>query len=92
MLHLNEAPGVHRVEEAETNWYLVEDGGALTVVDTGFPRSWLPCTARCAKPGTSLLRRLRRSRRWCSRMGTSTMSASPLGRGANGRPRVGPGG
>jgi len=60
MLHLNEAPGVHRVEEAETNWYLVEDGGALTVVDTGFPRSWLPSRARCAKPGTSL-RRLRRS-------------------------------
>ncbi len=91
MLHLNEAPGVHRVEEAETNWYLVEDGGALTVVDTGFPRSWLPSRARCAKPGTSL-RRLRRSRRWCSRMVTSTMSASPLGRGANGRPRVGAGG
>jgi glyoxylase-like metal-dependent hydrolase (beta-lactamase superfamily II) len=40
MLHRDEIDGVHRVEEAHTNWYLVEDGGAVTVVDTGFPRSW----------------------------------------------------
>jgi glyoxylase-like metal-dependent hydrolase (beta-lactamase superfamily II) len=40
MLRKDVAPGVHLVEEAYTNWYLVEDGGRLTVVDTGFPRSW----------------------------------------------------
>jgi len=34
------APGVHRVEDAYTNWYLVEDAGALTVVDAGVPTSW----------------------------------------------------
>jgi glyoxylase-like metal-dependent hydrolase (beta-lactamase superfamily II) len=34
------APGVHRIEDAHVNWYLVEDGDALTVVDTGLPRSW----------------------------------------------------
>lgn len=34
------APGVHRVEDAYTNWYLVEDGDALTVVDAGVPTSW----------------------------------------------------
>ena len=34
------APGVHRVEDAYTNWYLVEDDGALTVVDAGVPTSW----------------------------------------------------
>lgn len=35
------AEGVHRVEDAYTNWYLVEgEGRALTVVDTGVPRSW----------------------------------------------------
>lgn len=34
------APGVHRVEDAYTNWYLVEDSGALTVVDAGVPTSW----------------------------------------------------
>jgi glyoxylase-like metal-dependent hydrolase (beta-lactamase superfamily II) len=34
------AQGVHRIEDAHVNWYLVEDGDALTVVDTGLPRSW----------------------------------------------------
>ena len=34
------APGVHRVEDAFTNWYLVEDDGAVTVVDAGVPGSW----------------------------------------------------
>lgn len=40
MLHRDEAPGIHRVEEADTNWYLVQEGNQLTVVDTGLPRSW----------------------------------------------------
>ncbi len=41
MLHANVAPGVHRIEDAFTNWYLVEgDGSALTIVDAGVPRSW----------------------------------------------------
>src|SRR4051794_31372815 len=40
MLETDVAPGVHRVEDAYTNWYLVEDGGALTVVDAGTPDSW----------------------------------------------------
>ncbi len=39
-LHRDLAQGIHGVEEAGTNWYLVEDGDALTIVDTGFPRSW----------------------------------------------------
>ena len=34
------APGVHRVEDAYTNWYIVEDGDELTVVDAGVPTSW----------------------------------------------------
>lgn len=34
------ADGVHRVEDAYVNWYLVEDGDALTVVDAGHPASW----------------------------------------------------
>ena len=33
--------GVHRVEDAFTNWYLVEDGDGITVVDTGLPSSWV---------------------------------------------------
>lgn len=40
MLETHAAEGIHRAEEAYTNWYLVEDGDAVTVVDTGFPGSW----------------------------------------------------
>jgi glyoxylase-like metal-dependent hydrolase (beta-lactamase superfamily II) len=40
MLHLNVAEGVHRIENAYTNWYAIEDGKELTIVDTGHPRSW----------------------------------------------------
>ena len=42
MLERNAAERIHRIEDAHTNWYLVEDGmsGGLTVVDTGLPRSW----------------------------------------------------
>jgi glyoxylase-like metal-dependent hydrolase (beta-lactamase superfamily II) len=39
-LELNAAPGIHRVEDAHTNWYLVEEDGALCVVDPGVPSSW----------------------------------------------------
>jgi glyoxylase-like metal-dependent hydrolase (beta-lactamase superfamily II) len=34
------AQGIHRIEDAHTNWYLVSEGQRLTVVDTGLPRSW----------------------------------------------------
>lgn len=40
MLHRDAAEGIHRIEEAHTNWYLVEEDGRLCVVDTGLPRSW----------------------------------------------------
>jgi glyoxylase-like metal-dependent hydrolase (beta-lactamase superfamily II) len=42
VLERNVADRIHRIEDAYTNWYLVEDGarGGLTVVDTGLPRSW----------------------------------------------------
>jgi glyoxylase-like metal-dependent hydrolase (beta-lactamase superfamily II) len=40
MLNTNVAPGVHRVEDANTNWYLVEEDSRLTVVDAGVPSSW----------------------------------------------------
>jgi glyoxylase-like metal-dependent hydrolase (beta-lactamase superfamily II) len=52
MLQMNVAPGIHRIEDAHTNWYLVEDEGRLTVVDTGVRTSWdslqaaLPAIAR----------------------------------------------
>jgi glyoxylase-like metal-dependent hydrolase (beta-lactamase superfamily II) len=40
MVHAEVAPGIHRVEDAYTNWYLLEDGGRLTIVDAGVPSSW----------------------------------------------------
>ena len=40
MLHANVADGVHRIEDAYTNWYLLEEHGRLTIVDAGVPRSW----------------------------------------------------
>src|SRR4051812_36642502 len=40
MLQREVAPGVHRVEDSFTNWYLVEGDDGLTIVDAGIPRSW----------------------------------------------------
>jgi glyoxylase-like metal-dependent hydrolase (beta-lactamase superfamily II) len=40
MLQTRVADGVHRAEDADTNWYLVQDGNRLTVVDAGVPASW----------------------------------------------------
>jgi glyoxylase-like metal-dependent hydrolase (beta-lactamase superfamily II) len=40
VLERNVADGVHRVEDAYTNWYLIEDGERLTIVDAGVPASW----------------------------------------------------
>jgi glyoxylase-like metal-dependent hydrolase (beta-lactamase superfamily II) len=40
MLHRDVADGIHRVEDAYTNWYLIEDDGRIAVVDAGVPTSW----------------------------------------------------
>jgi len=40
MLQTDAAPGIHRIEDAYTNWYLLEEDGRLTVVDAGVPTSW----------------------------------------------------
>lgn len=34
------AAGVHRLEDVYTNWYLLEQGGRLTVLDAGLPGDW----------------------------------------------------
>ena len=33
-------PGVHRLASVYTNWYLLEAGGRLTVLDAGLPGDW----------------------------------------------------
>lgn len=40
VLTRNVAPGVHRLAHAAVNLYLVEEGGAITVVDAGLPKVW----------------------------------------------------
>jgi glyoxylase-like metal-dependent hydrolase (beta-lactamase superfamily II) len=40
MLQANVVEGVHRVEDAYTNWYLVEEDGQLAIVDCGVRASW----------------------------------------------------
>ena len=39
-LDLDVAPGIHRIEDSFTNWYVVDQDGRLTVVDAGVPASW----------------------------------------------------
>src|SRR3712207_6135126 len=53
MLEIAVAEGVHRVEDAYTNWYLIEDGGRLTVVDAGVPTSWGSFTSALGELGRS---------------------------------------
>lgn len=48
------APGVHRLEDAFTNWYLLEDESGVTVVDAGVPTSWSTLTAGLDRIGRSL--------------------------------------
>jgi glyoxylase-like metal-dependent hydrolase (beta-lactamase superfamily II) len=33
-------PGAHRLSSVYTNWYLLAEGGRLTVLDAGLPRDW----------------------------------------------------
>ena len=40
MLRRDVVEGVHRVEDSVVNWFIVEDGDALTIVDAGTPAGW----------------------------------------------------
>ncbi|AUS78145.1 MBL fold metallo-hydrolase [Actinoalloteichus sp. AHMU CJ021] len=54
MLRRNVADGIHRVEHAHTNWFIVEDDDGLTVVDAGLPTSWEPLRQALADLGRRL--------------------------------------
>jgi glyoxylase-like metal-dependent hydrolase (beta-lactamase superfamily II) len=54
MIETDVAPGVHRIEDAYTNWYVVQEDSALTVVDTGTPASWDSLQAVVDQIGRSL--------------------------------------
>jgi glyoxylase-like metal-dependent hydrolase (beta-lactamase superfamily II) len=40
MLERDAAPGIHRVEDASVNWYVVEADDGLTIVDAGVLAAW----------------------------------------------------
>ena len=48
------AEGIHRLGDRDVSWYLVEDGGRLTVVDTGLPGQWDQLPALLRKIGRTL--------------------------------------
>lgn len=45
------AKGIHRIEDAYSNWYLVEGDDRLTVVDCGVPTSWSSLTSALTQLG-----------------------------------------
>lgn len=51
MLERDVADGIHRVEDAYTNWYLVEDGADVLIVDCGLPASWKGLPGHLAEIG-----------------------------------------
>jgi glyoxylase-like metal-dependent hydrolase (beta-lactamase superfamily II) len=54
MLQANVAEGVHRIEDAYTNWYLLEEDGCFTIVDAGVPSSWESLTDAMRQLGHGL--------------------------------------
>lgn len=48
------AKGIHRIENCATNWYIVEEGDKVTVVDAGVPRSWNAFIKALAELGRDL--------------------------------------
>jgi glyoxylase-like metal-dependent hydrolase (beta-lactamase superfamily II) len=54
MLRRDMVEGVHRVQDGYVNWYIVEDGDRLTVVDAGTPAGWKLLAAAVKELGRSL--------------------------------------
>ena len=50
----NVAPGIHRLEHAYVNCYLVEHEGAVTLVDAAFPSTWPHLLSALSELGRSL--------------------------------------
>jgi glyoxylase-like metal-dependent hydrolase (beta-lactamase superfamily II) len=53
-LEQDAAPGIHRIEDAYVNWYIVEGDDGLTIVDTGHPTSWVSLKRVLSRLGRSL--------------------------------------
>ena len=52
--HSEIAPGVHRLAARYENWYLLEQGKRLTLLDTGLPGNWNAFVSALARLGHSL--------------------------------------
>jgi hypothetical protein len=76
------AHGVSRVRSTRVSCYLLRDGSALTLVDSGLPAHWRRSRPHAARWACARLR----SRRCCSPMCTPTTPAEPSGPGPR-RPR-----
>jgi glyoxylase-like metal-dependent hydrolase (beta-lactamase superfamily II) len=48
------AEGVRRFDDGIVNWYLVEDGDRMALIDAGFPRDWSMLTAALGTLGRRL--------------------------------------
>lgn len=48
------ADGLYRFGDGHVNWYVIDDGGRLTVVDGGLPTHWRSLTRWLARTGRSL--------------------------------------
>jgi len=48
------APGIHRPMAGVVNWYLVEDGGGLALVDAGAPKDWPALVQALSSMGRTL--------------------------------------
>ena len=48
------APGVYRLHTRYTNWYLLEEGGRLTVLDAGLPGDWRDFSSALERLGHTL--------------------------------------
>ncbi|MEM9702747.1 MAG: MBL fold metallo-hydrolase [Planctomycetota bacterium] len=54
MFHTTPAPGVHHFETGPFNWYVIEQGGRLTLVDAGFPGHYATFRAGLERLGKGL--------------------------------------
>lgn len=52
--HTEISPGIHGLSTPYTNWYLLESGGRLTVLDAGLPGDWRAFSSALSRLGRSL--------------------------------------
>jgi hypothetical protein len=79
--------GIHRLGDHYVNWYVVEDGGRLTVIDTGLPGHWEQLPSLLTTIGRTIISDARSRSVWPhSRVSSSTATTQTVpGVGASAR-------